>query len=63
MGSRLGISGHSAPEEVAYVFAYLSSFAGALLIFFGGCIELQLYANLMIGLQRALPFPAFLDIT
>jgi hypothetical protein len=59
MGSRLGLSGHSAPEEVAYVFAYLSSFAGALLIFFGECIELQLYANIDDRFTAGITFPRF----
>jgi hypothetical protein len=33
--SHLGLSGHQAPEELAYTFTYLSVFAGSLLVFFG----------------------------
>jgi hypothetical protein len=66
LGSRLGLSGHSAPEEVAYVFAYLSGFAGALLIFlifFGECIEPQLFSNIDDRFTAGITFPHFLDIT
>ncbi|KAJ7856960.1 hypothetical protein B0H14DRAFT_3135922 [Mycena olivaceomarginata] len=34
LGSHLGISTHTAPEQLGYVLAYFSGFSGALLLFF-----------------------------
>lgn len=46
LGSRLGISAHAAPEQLGYVFAYFSGFAGALLLFFGEFSEPELFPGI-----------------
>jgi hypothetical protein len=62
LGSHLGISTHTAPEQLGYVLAYFSGFSGPLLLFLGEFLRVKSFSALRIEFIADILFPRLCDI-